>query len=254
MSSLLHSSARKLIKICGNRFPEDAWRVAACQPDFMGWIFSPRSPRRIPPELAVRLIAMIRRSYPDIRHVGVLAGNTAPEIWNLVRSGPRLDFLQIVDGPGFVAALEGSRSRISHCRNSYSHEIRQKYCRNSYTGRIHPVLPPVLPVIRVRERLTDTDLTARYGNRPFWFMDSYVPGQPGGTGRRFAPELVADLRRPFMLAGGLNDENVREALLTAGALGADVSSGIELPDRPGRKDPTRLVRFVAAVRSISDET
>ncbi|MCR9144162.1 MAG: hypothetical protein NXI24_18080 [bacterium] len=106
-------------------------------------------------------------------------------------------------------------------------------------------------MLRVRQPLQDTDLTAHYGNRPFWLMDSYVPGQPGGTGHRFAPEFVSELRRPFLLAGGLNEKNVREALLVTGALGADVSSGIEHPGRPGRKDSERLAQFVAAVRALN---
>ena len=227
------NSVRKQIKICGNRFPEDAWRVAAYEPDFMGWIFSPRSPRRIPVDLARRLMRAIRGSHPRIPHVGVFAGNAVPEIRALLRSAPDLDFLQIVDGPGFVAALERDRSPL-------------------ITGRVRvvsPILPPILPVVRVRHALRDGDLTAWYGDRPFYLMDSYVPGRPGGTGQRFAPELVAGLRRPFLLAGGLNAENVGEAIRATGALGADVSSGIEFPGAPGRKDPALLARFVAAVRA-----
>ncbi|MEQ9367185.1 MAG: phosphoribosylanthranilate isomerase [Leptospirales bacterium] len=241
MFPVSHYSSRKLVKVCGNRYPEDAWRVAACRPDFMGWIFSPRSRRRIPLELATRLIAMIRRTHPQIRHVGVLAGNSVPEIRDLIRRGPGLDFLQIVDGPGLIAALEGARGRNSERRNSLA-------VLNSLNLPRIPRIPPILPVIRVRDQLRDSDLTAKYGDRPLWLMDSYVPGQPGGTGRRFAPELVSELRRPFLLAGGLNEHNVREALEASGARGADVSSGIEYPGCPGRKDPDRLLQFVQAVR------
>ncbi len=204
----------------------------------MGWIFSPRSPRRIPVELAGRLIREIRRADPAIRHVGVLADNSVPEIHRMLRSLPPLDFLQLVEGPGFIASLEKARGPES------------SYQSSGAGARPGPRIPAIWPVVRVREPVTDTALTARYGDRFLWLMDSYVPGQAGGTGRRFAPGLVSELRRPFLVAGGLNDENVREALLASGAAGADVSSGIEFPGRPGRKDPGRLRRFVHAIRTL----
>ena len=230
MNNALRPGPRPLVKICGNRFPADAWLVAAARPDLMGWIFSPRSPRRIPVELATRLIRQIRLAHPGIRHVAVLADNSVPWIQQLLRQGPGFDFLQVADGPGLVTALD---ARLPGCRNYISGP-----------------LPEILPVIRVRSHLTDIDLSGPYGRRSAWFMDAYVPGQPGGTGRRFATELVSELRRPFLVAGGLNPDNVAGALRETGAIGADVSSGIEIPGSPGRKSPEKLRRFVAAVRNL----
>ena len=52
-----------------------------------------------------------------------------------------------------------------------------------------------------------------------------------------------------MLSGGLNSANVGEALTATGALGVDVSSGVE--SAPGIKDPARIAGFIAAVRALS---
>jgi phosphoribosylanthranilate isomerase len=83
-------------------------------------------------------------------------------------------------------------------------------------------------------------------------LDSQVPGQLGGTGRRFDWELAAAaLRREvrperLVVAGGLNPDNVGTAIALLQPDVVDVSSGVE--DRPGIKDDDRMRAFVAAVR------
>ncbi len=201
--------------------------VAAAGPDLMGWIFSPKSPRRIPVNLAARLIQTLRREHPYIRHVGVFARNSVPEVLGIDAAlsepdgRPLLDFLQIVEGPGFLSVI-------------------------AQHGRF---FDRILPVLRVSRPLTDLDFAA-LGHHALYLMDAYVPGRPGGTGRRLAPEFVAHVRRPYLLAGGLKPDNVAEALRLSGAAGADVSSGLEIPGLPGRKDPALVRGFVAAVRGI----
>lgn len=218
---------RRLVKICGNRFAADVFLVASAGPDIMGWIFSPKSPRRIPVDLAARLLHAVRREHPGIRHAGVFARNSLPEILSIDAAlhdgnGPLLDLLQIVEGPGLLTSLAG------HAR------LRQR----------------IVPVLRLARPVTDLDFAAR-GNHALYLMDAYVPGRPGGTGHRLAPEFVAGVRRPFLLAGGLNPANVVDALRQSGAAGADVSSGLEVPGQPGRKDPALVRDFVLAVKSLS---
>ena len=66
-----------------------------------------------------------------------------------------------------------------------------------------------------------------------------------GSGRTFAWELLRGIRRPYFLAGGLTPENVAEAIEECRPFAVDVSSGIETA---GRKDPTKMNAFCAAVR------
>jgi phosphoribosylanthranilate isomerase len=75
--------------------------------------------------------------------------------------------------------------------------------------------------------------------------------RPGGLGRAFDWRILHDLdvldrRVPFMLSGGLDPDNVAEALAITRAEGVDVSSGVERA--PGEKDPDKIRAFVRAVR------
>lgn len=78
-------------------------------------------------------------------------------------------------------------------------------------------------------------------------LDSYVPGQPGGTGRVFPWELAVRAARThrLILAGGLTAENVLNAIQTVKPLGVDVSSGVE---SNGVKDHDKIRRFVRTIR------
>ena len=76
-------------------------------------------------------------------------------------------------------------------------------------------------------------------------LDTKVPGEYGGTGRSFPWELATGIQGiPVILAGGLNLDNVAEAMEVARPWGVDVSSGVERT--PGIKDHERMRRFVEA--------
>lgn len=81
-----------------------------------------------------------------------------------------------------------------------------------------------------------------------FLFDAQAPagGQPGGNALAFDWGLLAGakIRRPWLLAGGLTPENVKEAIRTARADLVDVSSGVE--SAPGVKDPARIAQFLAA--------
>jgi phosphoribosylanthranilate isomerase len=83
----------------------------------------------------------------------------------------------------------------------------------------------------------------------FHLLDSYVGGVPGGTGETFAWDLARAHapRVPVILSGGLNADNVAEAIATVHPFAVDVASGVEIA--PGRKDPQKLEAFAAAVAS-----
>ncbi len=67
-----------------------------------------------------------------------------------------------------------------------------------------------------------------------------------GRGVTFDWRLALGLTRPFILAGGLTPENVTDAIRVARPRGVDVTSGVERV--PGRKDPDKVARFIAAAR------
>lgn len=80
-------------------------------------------------------------------------------------------------------------------------------------------------------------------------LDASVPGEKGGTGVRADWALAARVarERPLWLAGGLDAENVAEAIAQVRPMGVDVASGVERT--PGQKDRAKLEAFVHAVRN-----
>ncbi len=86
-----------------------------------------------------------------------------------------------------------------------------------------------------------------------WLLDAYSARLPGGTGEQFNWDLAIQakaLGRPIFLAGGLNPENVGEAVRRVQPFGVDVSSGVETS--PGRKDPARVRAFIQAAKQAGD--
>lgn len=84
-------------------------------------------------------------------------------------------------------------------------------------------------------------------------VDSYTANAHGGTGQVFDWNLVADYRKlgfPLILAGGLNPDNIAAALHCVQPDGIDLSSGVE--KSPGIKDPEKIARLMATVRSLAD--
>jgi len=79
-----------------------------------------------------------------------------------------------------------------------------------------------------------------------------TPGRHGGTGKTgdwdAARELVKSVRTPVFLAGGINPENVREAILKVDPYGVDLASGVE--ESKCKRDPEKVKRLMQAVRSI----
>ena len=222
-----------LVKTCGNLHREESLAVSSFQPDFMGWIFSHKSPRTVQPESAALQIAEIRQKYPDILHCAVFAGNTAEEIMDILMNFNVFDIFQIAENESFIQKLH---NKIIPYESDFSSGF--------FAGRKKPVL---CPAVRVSCRITDGDLDA-FGPSPLFVLDSYVAGRPGGTGKTLNRDFIRDITRTYLLAGGLNPDNVKDALLSVRAAGADVSSGIE--DSPGIKNRKKLKSFIDTVREL----
>ena len=92
-------------------------------------------------------------------------------------------------------------------------------------------------------RVTDAESLAKAEKSPadIVLLDSGT----GGTGRTFDWALLKNFKRDYLLAGGLDPENVADAVERLHPYAVDVSSGIETA---GKKDPEKMAAFVAAVR------
>ena len=200
------------IKICGITNLEDALLVSELGADALGFIFYPKSPRTVAPAAALAIIAQLP---PLVTTVGVFVDEDAAAVQDLAaRVG--LDWVQ----------LHGQES--------------PDYCRS--LGR------RVIKGFRVQDQHSLTALAAYRGAAQALLLDTYKKGQIGGTGETFDWALAREARKfgPIILAGGLNPENVAQAIAAAQPQAVDVASGVEMA--PGKKDPEKLERFIAAVR------
>lgn len=109
----------------------------------------------------------------------------------------------------------------------------------------------IIPVISVDENFSEEEVE-HYRQFPWVIFDTggikNAGGEIlyGGTGKTFDWSRLANLERRYLLAGGLNPENINNAILATNAAGFDVSSGIEKSH--GKKDYEKMAKFIESVR------
>jgi phosphoribosylanthranilate isomerase len=203
------------VKICGITGPADARRAADLGAWALGMIFWPGSPRRCAIEDAEAIGAELRRR---LELTGVFVNATLDEVASTAdRCGLTLLQLHGDEGPAY-------------CREA----ARRTGCK-------------VMKAARVRDAAQVKDL--RRFHTDFHLLDAYSRRSPGGTGETFAWELARQHRGepPVVLSGGLDPDNVGEAIAAARPFGVDTASGTEAA--PGRKDPAKLTAFFRAVEA-----
>ena len=211
------------IKICGTTNLEDALTAVNAGADALGFVFYEKSPRNIDVESARKIV----QSLPlHVEKVGVFVNEPIEKILETVRKvGLTAAQLHGVEShkPEFIKALKAGPEL-----------------------KVFLVLPGA-------EVSSDLEWNMN-GERSISgiFFDSGTPQQPGGTGTVFDWKAVASgihaigERLKVVVAGGLNSNNVEDAIRILKPWGVDVVSGVEA--RPGKKDPQRVRAFVDAVR------
>jgi phosphoribosylanthranilate isomerase len=207
------------VKSGGITSPADAQVAVDAGADAIGLIFA-ESPRRVTCELAREILQSV-----DLLRtiaVGVFVDET-PERMREIAEFVGLDTLQ----------LHGEESpQIVQEMRSLTYDVVKSF--------------------RVGADRKCIDLLDTY--RPTAFLlDTYVPGQPGGTGKVFDWTLACEAKRfgRVILAGGLGVDNVVAAIETAKPYGVDASSRLER--RPGEKNRELVRRFVELVKSHTPE-
>lgn len=204
-------------KVCGLTSLVDAEFADRCGADYLGFIFHPKSPRFITLE---QFRAMAPR-LPERRKVAVSVEPAVEELEAMRAAG--FDYFQIHFGSGATDAQLSAWSRI--------------------VGEKHLWLAPKLPP---GESVSPAALAVA----KFILFDTYQLSGFGGSGKTgdwpgFARHQAAHPKNIWILAGGLNPENIGEALKESGARLVDVNSGVE--SAPGVKDEAKLKRFVVAI-------
>ena len=201
-------------KICGITLMEDARCAVKHGADAIGFVFWERSTRYISPAEAGAIVAALP---PFVTIVGVHVDPTAEWVEETIATAG-LNLLQ------------------------FHGDEPPEFCRQFSL--------PYLKAVRVRAGLDLLQYATRYAGATGaqgLLLDTYVEGEPGGTGHAFDWELVpGNLPLPLILSGGLHAGNVTRAVRVAQPWGVDVSSGVEAAK--GIKDPEKIAAFMQGVR------
>ena len=202
-----HSSPR--IKICGLSRPEDIACANDVRPDFVGFVFAPRSRRYVSPEKAASLRAALA---PGIDTVGVFVDEDPARVADLL-AAHTIDWAQL-----------------------HGHESPD------YIARLRALAPTARLIQAFSVRTPDDIARAAASPADLVLLDHGT----GGTGAAFDWSLAAGFPRPYLLAGGLTPANAADAIRAARPWGLDASSSLETA---GLKDPAKIRAFVSAIRA-----
>jgi len=202
------------IKICGIIRLEDALCAVESGADAIGFVFYQKSPRYITPERARDIILSIP---PFITTVGVFV-NEDLNVLRDISSYTDIDIIQ----------LHGDEPP------EYCHSLGRRFIK----------------AIRIKGNF-DIEKIKQYEQASAFLLDTYHAEIPGGTGEAFDWNIALEAKRygRIILAGGLNPENVTEAIKRTRPYGVDVSSGVET-DVKGIKDHDKIRSFIRKARSV----
>lgn len=202
------------VKICGITNPTDALRAASAGADALGFIFVRGTPRYVRPELVKPIVLSLP---PLVVTVGVFVDADPEKVIEIV-DFCRLDYAQL-----------------------HGHES-PKVCQRMQGRKL-------IKAFRIR---TEDDVRELDHYRvDAYLLDTSVPGLPGGTGESFDWHIARAAGvsgKPIILAGGLNPDNVAEAIHAGRPMAVDVGSGVEA--RPGKKDKGLLEAFIRNAKSV----
>jgi phosphoribosylanthranilate isomerase len=203
-----------IVKICGIKTLPEALAAVEAGAEYLGFNFYPKSVRFINALEFLALASVLKKEVPFIKRVGVFVNASPADIAALLEVGA-LDLAQLHgdESPEFCASFGNRAFKAYRCVPDVG--------ANPYFRSEAPAL----------------------------LMDASVNGSYGGTGHTADWPAAAKLARhyPLLLAGGLNPDNVAQAVGQIHPWGVDVASGVE--SSPGKKDPVRMKAFVRAVRS-----
>ena len=201
---------RTRVKICGITRVEDALIAVAQGADAIGLVFYPPSPRYVTPVQAAEIV----NALPAFVTVVALFVDASRADVEAVLSQVNIDLIQ----------FHGQES-ADECR-----QYGKSYMK----------------AIRVKSDTNLIQYTTEYSDAKALLLDTYAEGVPGGTGQVFDWTVIPkNLSKPIVLAGGLDAENVEQAIRQVKPYAVDVSGGVEF--KKGIKDAAKIAAFMRGV-------
>ena len=212
----MKNPTRIRVKICGISSVEDAKNVCDYGADAIGLVFYDKSPRNVTIKQAQDICASIP---PFITSVGLFL-DASEEFVNSVLASVPLDLLQ----------FHGSET--------------PEYCASFNR--------PYMKAVGMKGMGSEADFAKyadQYPDSKAFLVDSHGKGKAGGTGETFDwNDVPQNYHKPIILAGGLNPENVANALEQVELYGIDLSSGVE--SQPGKKDKQKIMQLMEEVKRV----
>ncbi len=203
---------RTRIKICGLTSKEQAVEISLMDVDALGFILYPPSPRYIESE---KLTDIIKHLPPFTKSVGIFVNESQENVVSIVRK-TGIDLVQ----------LSGDES--------------PEYCNALSDQGIQWIKG-----LRVKDS-TDLENLKHYSS-DYFLLDAWSDKEFGGTGKTFDWNLIhkQDKEKKLVLAGGINEKNVQEAIRKVKPYALDVSSGVEIS--PGNKSIEKVKNLLKQV-------
>lgn len=199
------------VKICGLTRVEDALAAARLGASAIGVVLYEKSPRFVTHEQARRIIDAVP---PFVTTVALMVNPSAEQV---------------------RAVIEQARPALLQFHGEESPEFCSSFS------------VPYIKALRVRPETDLLQYARTYASAKGLLLDAFVEGARGGTGAVFDWELIPrQLALPLILAGGLNPDNVSEAIRRVRPWAVDVSSGVEVDK--GKKDAALIAAFIRGVK------
>ena len=203
------------VKVCGITRVEDALAAVQEGADAIGFVFWSESKRFVSPNKACEIVSKLP---PFVSVVGVYV-DPSPEWVEETSATAGLNLLQ------------------------FHGEESPEFC-----GQF---MLPYIKALRVRGGMDLIQYGKLYQNSRGLLLDSYRAGMPGGTGQVFDWNLIPkDFPLPLVLSGGLDPDNVANAIKQTRPWAVDVSSGVEIAQ--GIKDMKKISAFMQGVKNCED--
>ena len=208
------------IKICGINDKNSMLAAIDAEADYIGLVFYEKSPRNLELVIAETLITFRNKKSKIV----ALTVDANDEFINEIKKKIAPDYFQ----------LHGNETP-ARCK-----EIRSKF--NT----------PIIKGLGIRDKTNLEENTKSFENiSDMMILDAPSSNLPGGNGKQFDWNILKgyNSKTKWMLAGGLNLNNVEDAIKSTNAPGIDVSSGVEVSK--GIKDPVLIQNFITKCRNIN---
>ncbi len=217
------------IKICGITKPDQAHAIAQLGATALGFICVPTSPRYVSPERILTITQALSAQY-KIDRIGVFADAS----------------LETLGASLAIAPLTGIQLH-GHESPEFCRRLKQRWPHLELIKALH-----IRDATALAVALTEADRFSAVVDT--LLLDAYHPSLLGGTGQTLDWSNLQNFRprRPWLLAGGLNPDNVAIALRVIQPHGLDLSSGVE--HAPGDKDLAKVACLFEQLQQASSAT